>query len=79
MYFYLNHEKQNINNAEFIITTVLYFNQKTHKYYILEAYDIYKENLIDYLQSLMCFDEITENVSYKVKSSGKIGISINCL
>lgn len=79
MYFYLNHVKQHINNAEFIKTTVLYFNQKKNKYYILDAYDIYNENLLDYLQSLMCFDEISENVSYKVKSSGKIGISINCL
>lgn len=71
-YYYLDCDIQEIDKNKFLVIFV--YSSKAHC--VSKIYKRYSEELTDKLNDYELFEEITDKITFAVKSSGKVGLDI---
>lgn len=72
-FLYVDTEKRNIENKEFLVIYVLEFYKKR----VFKIYKLYNSNLSAKLATLEKFDNINDYISFAIKGDGRISLDIN--
>lgn len=71
-YYYLDIQTQEIDKNKFLVIYV--YSSKAHC--VSKIYKRYSEELEDKLADYELFEEITDQITFAIKSSGKVGLDI---
>lgn len=71
-FYYLGAEERNIEGKAFLKVSVLELERKQ----VFNIYKIKDTNFFNKISVYKVFDDITEKITYVIKSNGKIGLDI---
>lgn len=71
-YYFLDYQEQEIDKNKFLVIFV--YSSKAHC--VSKIYKKYNEKLEEQLGDFELFEEITDKITFAIKSSGKVGLDI---